>query len=394
MPSPNAPLDGVIGDHALQNRWEIEMRIDRLEVYYVALPLIYPWKTAYGEDADIHSVLVRMFSRDQEGWGETTPFVAPTYSPETASSAFFLITEIFGPQVVGKEWESASALRNHLSVFKGNPFAKAGIEIAWWNLEAKIRKMPLHRLLGGKDRFVEAGQDFGVQDSIDMLLANIEKAVRQGFKRIKLKARPGWDLEMLQPVRSAFPRMTFHIDCNSGYRLDHLSFFKKVDKLGLAMIEQPLFHDDLIEHAELQRQIETPICLDESIKSARDMRLAIKLKSCRYVNIKPGRVGGLQSAVEIHNLARDNGIPAWVGGMLESGIGSGVNIELATLENFTYPGDLFPSERFYVQDLTEPAVTFAPGKLGFQPSSVPGIPYEPVLDRIEKRTVRKAVINP
>jgi len=370
------------------------MRIDRLEVYYVTLPLIYPWKTAYGEDADIHSVLVRIFSGDQEGWGETTPFFAPTYSPETASSAFFLIAEIFGPQIVGQEWESASALRRHLAVFKGNPFAKAGIEIAWWNLEAKIRKMPLHRLLGGKSRFVEAGQDFGVQDSIDMLLGNIAKAVHQGFKRIKLKARPDWDLEMLQPVRSAFPRMTFHIDCNSGYTLDHLSFFKKVDKLGLAMIEQPLFHDDLVEHAELQRQIETPICLDESIKSARDMRLAIKLKSCRYVNIKPGRVGGLHSAIEIHNLARDNGIPAWVGGMLESGIGSGVNIELATLENFTYPGDLFPSERFYVQDLTEPAVTFAPGKLGFQPSAVPGIPYAPVLDRIERRTMRKTVVTP
>jgi O-succinylbenzoate synthase len=136
--------------------------MDRLEVYYVALPLIYPWKTAYGEDADIHSVLVRMFSGDQEGWGETTPFFAPTYSPETASSAFFLIAEIFGPQLVGKEWNSAPAIRNHLSVYKGNPFAKAGIEIAWWNLEARIRKMPLHRLLGGKTRFVEAGQDFGV----------------------------------------------------------------------------------------------------------------------------------------------------------------------------------------------------------------------------------------
>ncbi len=370
------------------------MRVDLLEVYYVALPLIYPWKTAYGEDADIHSVLVRMVSGTREGWGETTPFFAPTYSPETASSAFFLISEIFGPRIVGKDLESASALRNSLSVFKGNTFAKAGIEIAWWDLEAKIRNLPLHRLLGGKARFVEAGQDFGVQDSIDMLLGNIEKAVRQGFKRIKLKARPGWDLEMLQAVRTAYPRMTFHIDCNSGYTLDHLPFFQKVDKLGLAMIEQPLFHDDLVEHAELQSRMDTPICLDESIKSLRDMRLAVKLKSCRYVNIKPGRVGGLESALEIHNLARDNGIPAWVGGMLESGIGSGVNIELATLDNFIYPGDLFPSERFYIEDLTVPAVTFAPGKLGFNPSLVPGIPYKPVSERIAKRTVRKAVVKP
>ena len=369
------------------------MKIDNMEVYYVALPLIYPWRTAYGEDATIHSVLVRIFSGDQEGWGETTPFHAPTYSPETASSAFFLITEIFGPFLVGREWGSAAALRDRLSIFKGNSFAKAGIEIAWWNLEAKIKRLPLHRLLGGKKTLVEAGQDFGVQDSIDMLLGNIEKAVQEGFKRIKLKARPGWDLDMLQAVRSAFPKMTFHIDCNSGYTLDHLPFFKEVDKLGLAMIEQPLFHDDLVEHAELQSHLDTPICLDESLKNVRDMHLAIKLKSCRYVNIKPGRVGGLQNALEIHNLARDNGIPAWVGGMLESGIGSGVNIELGTLDNFTYPGDLFPSERFYVEELTEPAVRFAPGKLAFEPSKVPGIPYEPILERIEKRTVKKATVK-
>jgi len=368
------------------------MKIDRMEVYLVALPLIYPWKTAYGEDAAIHSILVRMLSGEYDGWGETTPLYAPTYSPETAFSAFFLIREIFGPLVVGEEWESAAALRNYLSVFKGNPFAKAGIEIAWWALEAKIKKQPLHHLLGGKPRLVEAGQDFGIQDSIDMLLGNLEKAVNQGFKRIKLKARPGWDLEMLRAVKSAFPRTTFHIDCNSGYTLDNLPFFKEVDQLGLAMIEQPLFHDDLVEHAELQSQIETPICLDESIKSPRDMRLAIKLKSCRYVNIKPGRVGGLQSALEIHNLARDYGIPAWVGGMLESGIGSGINIELGTLQNFVYPGDLFPSERFYLEDITDPPVRFVPGKLAFQPSEVPGTPYEPVFERIEKRTISKAVL--
>jgi len=369
------------------------MKIDRMEVFYVALPLIYPWKTAYGEDADVHSVLVCMISGGMEGWGETSPFFAPTYSPETASSVFFLITEIFGPQIAGKEWDSAAALRDHLAVFKGNPFAKAGVEIAWWNLEAKIRKTPLHRLLGGKTRLVEAGQDFGVQDSLDMLLGNIEKAVKQGFQRIKLKAKPGWDVEMLEAVRGSFPKMTFHIDCNSGYTLGHLPLFKKIDRFHLAMIEQPLFHDDLVEHAELQKQIETPICLDESIKSPRDMRLAIKLKSCRYVNIKPGRVGGLQNAVEIHNLARDNGIPAWIGGMLESSLAVGISVELATLENIVYPSDVGASSQFIKEDITEPTIEFPGKERSFKPSSVPGVPYLPDPKKLAKHSRDKFILE-
>lgn len=369
------------------------MKIDAIEVFYVLLPLIYPWKTAYGEDATIHSILVRMRSGDNEAWGEATPFWAPTYSPETASSAFFLMTEVFGPRLLGREIDSAAALNERLAIFKGNPFAKAGLEIAWWNLQAQIARQPLHRLLGGASRTVEAGQDFGVQDSIDMLIGNIQEAVTQGFKRIKLKVRPGWDLDMLTAVRRAYPQMTFHIDCNSGYTIDDLAFFKKADRLHLAMIEQPLAYNDLVDHAELQRHLETPVCLDESIKSPRDMKLAIRLKSCRYVNIKAGRVGGLQAALEIHNLARDAGIPAWVGGMLESGIGSGVSIELATLENFVYPSDLFPSKRFYTEDLTDPPVCYQPGQRAFQPSTVPGIPYMPVLARIEKRTLKKATVK-
>jgi O-succinylbenzoate synthase len=217
--------------------------------------------------------------------------------------------------------------------------------------------------------------------------------VDRGFKRTKLKVRPGWDLEMLRVVRDAFPRHTFHIDCNSGYSLDDLPFFREVDRLGLAMIEQPLFHRDLHDHAALQRQLETPVCLDESITSLRDFELALELGSCRYLNIKMGRVGGLSVAKRLHDHARDAGIPCWVGGMLESGIGAGLGIELAGLENFTYPADLFPSDFFYRRDLTEPALVLN-GDCTFTLSAVPGTPYRPVRERVEAATVRKAIIAP
>lgn len=368
------------------------MHIDRIEIYYVRLPLIYPWKTAYGEDADIHSVLFRLVSGEHEGWGESTPFFAPTYSPETASTVFVLNQEVFGPQLVGQELETAEALLERLRMFKGNPFAKAGPESAWWDLKARMDGVPLGRLLGATRTRVEAGSDFGVQDSLDMLLAKIQGAIDQGFKRTKLKVRPGWDREMLQVVRETFPRHTFHIDCNSGYSLDDLPFFKAVDRLGLAMIEQPLFHRDLHEHAELQRQLETPICLDESITSLRDFDLALQLGSCRYLNIKIGRVGGLSVARALHDRAREHGVPCWVGGMLESAIGAGLSIELAGLDNFTYPADLFPSAFFYRQDLTEPQMVLNPD-CTFTLSEVPGTAYRPVPERVEAATLRKAVLT-
>jgi O-succinylbenzoate synthase len=256
------------------------------------------------------------------------------------------------------------------------------VEALWWHLQAQIEGRPLHELWGGTRRTVDAGADFGIQDSIDMLLGNIQAAVDRGFKRIKLKYGPGWGLEMLKAVRSTFPRYTFHVDCNSGYTLDDLPMFKEIDQLGLAMIEQPLQYNDVLDHAELQKQLETPICLDESIQSVRDFELALRLGSCRVLNIKPGRVGGLSAAIRLHDMAREAGIPCWVGSMLESGVGAGTLIELATLDNFTYPGDLFPSERFYTEDLTDPPVVLNPD-CTLTPSTVPDIPYQPVLARVE-----------
>ena len=366
------------------------MRIDSLDVYYVAMPLIYPWRTAYGEDYDIHSVLVRATSGEHAAWAEATPFFAPTYLPESAGTVFLLVSEVFGPHVVGRDYETADELNARLDVFKGNSFAKSSIEICWWTLQSAITGTPVHRLLGGGTRDVAAGADFGIQDSIDMLLGNIQTAVDTGFPRIKLKVRRGWDLDVLRAVTDTFPGMTFHIDCNSGYTLADLPFFKAIDGLGLAFIEQPLHYADVLDHAELARQIETPVCLDESIVSVKSAEQAIQVGACKYINIKPGRVGGLTNAVKIHNLSRDAGVPVWVGGMLESAVGASVCVELATLDNFTYPGDLFPSSRFYVEDLSQPPMELT-AQNTFHPFT--GKLPEPDPDRLAKLTVRSKSVT-
>ena len=337
------------------------MRIDQLDFYYVTMPLIYPWRTAYGEDHDIHSVLVRLRSGPHQSWSESTCFFAPTYLNESAGSVYYHLTEVFGPHVLGGEYHSAAELHQRLQIFKGNSFAKAALEIGWWTLQTKISGTPLHILLGGETRPVQAGADFGIQDSYDMLLGNIQQAVDAGFPRIKLKVARGWDLEMLQLVCKTFPQMTFHIDCNSGYSLDDLPFFKAIDDLGLAFIEQPLHFADILDHAQLAQKLQTPICLDESIVDARVAEQAIRHRACRYINIKPGRIGGLTNALAVHDMARDAGIPVWIGGMLESAVGAAICVELATLDNFTYPGDLFPSSRFYHRDLASPSLEFSDG---------------------------------
>ena len=365
------------------------MKIEQLDVYYVKMPLIYPWRTAYGEDYDIHSVLVKATSGEHTAWSESTPFFAPTYLPESAGTVFYHVTEVFGPHVVGREYETAKDLNDRLNVFKGNSFAKAAIEILWWTLESAITGTPVHRLLGGETREAVAGADFGIQDSIDMLLGNIQKAVDTGFPRIKLKTAPGWDLDMLKAVTSTFPKMTFHIDCNSGYTLDDLPFFKAIDDMGLAFIEQPLHYTDVIDHAELAKQIQTPICLDETIVSVKAAEQALQIGAAQYINIKPGRIGGLSNALAVHDLSRDAGVPVWVGGMLESALGGAICVEVATLPNFTYPGDLFPSSRFYTEDLSDPPMELTE-RLTFEPFT-DGLP-QPDPERLAAQTVRSQTV--
>jgi o-succinylbenzoate synthase len=368
------------------------MKIDRIELFHVAMPLIAPWRTAYGEDAEIHSVLCRIASGSVDAWGESTPLAAPCYSPEWAGGIFATARDWLAPAIIGREIRSGTELQNHLAIYKGNPFAKAVLDSAWWSLHSRIEGRPLHELLGATRSVVPVGADFGVMDSLDELLNAVGEAVDAGFPRTKLKFRPGWDLPMLEAVRKEHPDHTIHIDCNAGYRLADLELFRSLDRFQLAMIEQPLQHDDLIDHAELQRRIETPVCLDESLRTPRQAEQAITLGSCRYMNVKPGRVGGLTNALAIHDICQRANIPCWVGGMLESATGAAQCIALAMLENFTYPADIFPSEKYYVEDLSEPATQLIRDEQG-RPAVRAREPLpEPVPARLERMTLQRAVI--
>lgn len=369
------------------------MRIERIELYLVAMPLIEPWRTAYGEDAAIHAILCRMSSGSIHGWGESAPFAAPCYSPEWAGGAFALCRDWLAPALLHQEIATGQDLQSRLAHFKGNPFAKAALDTAWWSLASRRSGTPLHTLLGASRNEVPVGADFGVTDRLEDLLPQVAAAIEQGFPRVKLKFRPGWDLPMLEAVRAQHPRHPIHIDCNSGYRLSDLPLFRSVDELGLEMIEQPLAHNDLLDHAKLQERIRTPVCLDESITSLVQAEQAIELGSCRYVNIKPGRVGGLTNAVAIHDACAQAGIPCWVGGMLESATGAAHCIALAMLDNFTYPADIFHSSRFYHEDLAETPVELTSGTGGV-PSvrAFESLP-EPAPARLDRLCLSRATLK-
>jgi O-succinylbenzoate synthase len=278
-------------------------------------------------------------------------------------------------------------------MFKGNPFAKAAIDIAWWDAYAQQQDTPLWKLIGGTSPSVSVGADIPVLENLDRLLQAVGAAVDDRFGRIKLKFRAGWGPEMVYRVRESFPDAVIHIDCNSGFTLQDAAMFEELDHLNLAMIEQPLAHDDLIDHAQLQDRLRTPICLDESVVSLDKARKAISIGAGRWVNLKVGRLGGLTPAIAVHNYCRERGVPCWVGGMLESSVGQGPSIALATLDNIAYPADIFPSDRFYVEDLATPEVLLAgPGTV--EAPDRPGHGFVPVPERLARSTVQHAAIEP
>ena len=368
------------------------MTLESVELFRVAMPLVYPFRTAFGDEDCIESLLVRLTSAGTYGWGEAAPWRSPAYSSECAATAFIVARDFIAPLLIGQDIPSGQALQQHLAGIKGNQFAKAAFDLAWWDLHAKQAGEPLWKVLGGEAPVVDAGADFGVMESIDALLEAIGGAVEQGYKRVKLKYRPGWELDMIGAVREAFGDTAIHVDCNSAYNLHDLDMFQRLDHYGLTMIEQPLSHDDLVDHAKLQAYLRTPICLDESITSADRARKALEIKACRWVNIKPGRVGGLTNALAVHDVCQDMRVPCWVGGMLESAIGASHCLALATLPNIRYPSDIFPSERFYAKDLATPPMTHsAPSQ--FTAADTPGIGVEPDPDMLEQCTLDHAFLE-
>ena len=370
------------------------MIIERIDIYRVKVPLAFVWKTSYGDQFHTDTILVRMEGGGQSAWGESCPPYVPNYSAEHTVATFHTVREHMAPRLIGQEVGSVDDLLGRLDFVKGNQFARAALEITWWVLEARRRGVPLHVALGGKGESVACGADFGIQDSLDILMRKIQSAIDAGFPRIKLKYRPGWDLDMVAAVRSTFPDFTFHVDCNAAYTPADTEMFRKLDRYRLAMIEQPLADDglSLINHADLQAKLETPVCLDESALSLAHVEAAIRLQACRVVNIKMARVGGLEASRRIQALCAHHGIPCWVGGMLETAVGGAICAELATLPNFTYAGDIFPSSYFYDNDLGKPELVVT-GRGTIATSRVPGIAQEPDPELLARWTVAHATFR-
>lgn len=367
------------------------MRIESIAIYRVKMPLVYPFRTAFADVHEIESMFVKMTSGDFAGWGEASPWSSPTYSAEWAAGAYILIRDWLAPRLLGKDIASGEELQQKLSEFKGNYFAKACLDLSWWDLQAKLKGEPLWKALGGLSDAAWVGADFGVMETIEALLETMNDAVRAGFRRIKLKFRPGWDLDMLRAVRHAFPAVTIHVDCNCAYRLRDLEILQALDDYKLAMIEQPLAHDDLVDHAKLQRKIKTPICLDESLTSPEKASKAIEMGACRWINIKPGRVGGITPALEILRIAEDAGIPCWIGGMLESAVGASHCLALATLPNIKYPSDVFPSHRFFKKDLGHPELELS-GPSQIKAFDGHGVGCAPDEDQLSSLTLESCVL--
>ncbi|HKP35675.1 MAG TPA: o-succinylbenzoate synthase [Pyrinomonadaceae bacterium] len=369
------------------------MIISAIELCEINLPLVHFFETSFGRTTERRIILARVIDADgAEGWGECTAGEGPFYSDEWTETAWATLKDFLAPMVVGQEVEHAGAVFDLMKRVRGHRMAKAAIETACWDLEAKRAGVPLWRHLGGANEEIQCGVSLGIQDSPEALLEKIEKELADGYQRIKIKIKPGWDEDIVRQVRERFPRILLMGDANSAYRLADAKVFKRLDQLDLMMIEQPLAHDDMFDHASLQKLIKTPVCLDESIKTPEDAKHAIALGACRIINLKLGRVGGHAQAKRVEAVARENEIPVWCGGMLESGIGRAHNIAMATLAGFTLPGDVSASTRYWHEDIIEPAVTVSASGTIKAPDR-PGIGFEVNRPRIDKLTIRSERIG-
>jgi O-succinylbenzoate synthase len=369
------------------------VQIKKVELIEINLPLVHFFETSFGRTYERRIILVRVEDETgAEGWGEATCGETPSYCEEWTESAWSVIEKILAPMVVGKEVESAANIWDLMRRVRGNRMAKSAIETACWDLEAKKLNVPLWRHLGGVNREIACGVSIGIQDSVEQLLEKIQTELDAGYQRIKIKIAPHWDYDVIKRVREHFGNILLMGDANSAYTLADIDKLKSLDEFDLMMLEQPLSYDDIIDHAKLQQAIKTPICLDEPIRSPEDARKAIELKSGKIINLKNGRVGGHSQSKQIEQICRENNIPLWCGGMLESGIGRAHNIAISTLAGYTLPGDVSASKRYWAEDVIEPAVKVTPKGTIIAPEA-PGIGFEVKRDRIEKSAVRTAQIK-
>ena len=368
------------------------MRLRKLTLREIHLRLVSPFVTSFGSTEHRRILLVEADADGCVGWGESTAGEHPFYSYETVETDWIILRDYLWPMLRSREIASASELWDLFAPVRGHNMAKAALETAVWDTEAKQKNLPLAKLVGGTLEEIPCGVSIGIQPTIAELLSKVERELATGYQRIKIKIKPGYDVGPVRALRERFPRIRMMADANSAYRLGDAPLLKALDAYYLIMLEQPLGWDDIFSHVELQRQLETPICLDECIHELDHARAAIETGACRIINIKLGRVGGHTAARRIHDLCQSNAIPIWCGGMLESGIGRAHNIAVSSLANFKLPGDVSASRRYWEEDIIEPEVEVSPSGTIRVPSA-PGIGYAPRIDRIESLTRRREILE-
>ncbi len=367
-------------------------RVRAIELRMIGLPLVRPFRTSFGVETEKECFLVRLETDDAEGWGEAVTGPDPGFSEEFNEGAWLVIREFLAPAIFAAGEVSAETIEPVLAGVRGNPMAKAAVINALLDAELRARNRSLASYLGASIDAVACGVSVGITPTAEELLAQVEGYLAEGYRRIKLKIEPGTDVDRVRAVRQAHPGILLSVDANAAYTLDDVDVFRSLDAFDLLMIEQPLHHEDLVDHAKLQAAISTDICLDESIRSPAHAAAALELGACRIVNIKQGRVGGLLQARGVHDVARARGVSVWCGGMLETGIGRAANLALAAMPGFTLPGDTSASSRYFIDDLTEPFVMDPDGTMAVPYG--PGIGVEPRPDRLEACTLRVETIRP
>ncbi len=368
------------------------MKIDAIYLRELRLPLVKPFVTSFGATTERRVLLVEIKGEGFTGWGECVAGEHPYYSYETIDTAWLMLSSELAPRLLAADLPHSGKCSSIFKQVRGHRMAKAALENAVWDLEAQMLGVPLAQLLGGTREVINCGVSIGIQPSIEATLEEIEKELAAGYQRIKLKCKPGWDIELFAAVRNRWPGILLSCDANSAYRMKDMDAIVTWDQFDLMMIEQPLWADDFYFHSMLQRRLQTPICLDESIRNRRDALAAIDMESCQIINIKVGRVGGFSEAIGVHNAAQERGIRVWCGGMLETGIGRSHNIALSSLPNFSLPGDVSASKRYWKEDIIEPEVEVSNAGQITVPDT-PGRGFEVRTDLVERLTVRKEEVR-